>query len=56
MAVSVVCHKAGSFRVPGLREDSAILSTIFVTFQDPPSTLNWGYMVPNNGYLGPDRG
>ena len=24
--------------------------------QDPPCTLNWGYMVPNNGYLGPNRG
>ena len=23
---------------------------------DPPCTLNWGYMVPNNGYLGPPRG
>ena len=25
-------------------------------YQDPPSTLNWGYMVPNRGYLGPNRG
>ena len=24
--------------------------------QDPPCTLNWGYMVPNNGYLGLNRG
>ena len=24
--------------------------------QDPPCTLNWGYMVPNSGYLGPYRG
>ena len=24
--------------------------------QDLPSTLNWGYMVPNSGYLGPNRG
>ena len=22
----------------------------------PPCTLNWGYMVPNSGYLGPNRG
>ena len=22
-------------------------------YQDPPCTLNWGYMVPNSGYLGP---
>ena len=26
------------------------------TYQDLPSTLNWGYMVPNGGYLGPNRG
>ena len=25
-------------------------------YQDPPCTLNWGYMVPNSGYLGPNRG
>ena len=25
-------------------------------FQDPPSTLNWGYMAPDSGYLGPDKG
>ena len=25
-------------------------------FQDPPCTLNWGYMVPNSRYLGPNRG
>ena len=24
--------------------------------QDPPCTLNWGYMVPNSRYLGPNRG
>ena len=24
--------------------------------QDLPSALNWGYMVPNSGYLGPNRG
>ena len=24
--------------------------------QDLPCTLNWGYMVPNSGYLGPNRG
>ena len=24
--------------------------------QDPPCTLNWGYMVPSSGYLGPNRG
>ena len=24
-------------------------------YKDPPSTLNWGYMVPNNGYLGPKK-
>ena len=24
--------------------------------QDPPGTLNWGYMVPHSGYLGPNRG
>ena len=23
---------------------------------DPPCTLNWGYMVPNSRYLGPNRG
>ena len=27
-----------------------------IVFQDPPCTLNWGYMVPNSRYLGPDRG
>ena len=26
------------------------------TYQDLPCTLNWGYMVPNSGYLGPNRG
>ena len=26
------------------------------TDQDLPRTLNWGYMVPNSGYLGPNRG
>ena len=25
-------------------------------FQDPPCTLNWGDMVPNSRYLGPNRG
>ena len=25
-------------------------------YQDPPCTLNWGYMVANSGYLGPNRG
>ena len=24
-------------------------------YQDLPCTLNWGYMVPNSGYLGPNR-
>ena len=24
--------------------------------QDLPCTLNWGCMVPNSGYLGPNRG
>ena len=24
--------------------------------QDLPCTLNWGYMVPNSGYLSPNRG
>ena len=24
--------------------------------QDLPCTLNWAYMVPNSGYLGPNRG
>ena len=24
-------------------------------YQDLPSTLNWGYMVPNSGYLGPNK-
>ena len=27
-----------------------------IMYQDPPCTLNWGYMVPNSGYLGPYRG
>ena len=25
-------------------------------YQDPPCTLNWGYMVPNSRYLGHNRG
>ena len=25
-------------------------------YQDLPCTLNWGYMAPNSGYLGPNRG
>ena len=25
-------------------------------FQDPPYTLNWGDMVPDSGYLGPNKG
>ena len=25
-------------------------------FQDPPCTLNWGYMLPNSRSLGPNRG
>ena len=24
--------------------------------QDLPCTLHWGYVVPNSGYLGPNRG
>ena len=28
----------------------------YLGFQDPPCTLNWGYMVPNSRYLGPNRG
>ena len=27
-----------------------------IIYQDPPCTLNWGYMVPNSGYLSPNRG
>ena len=27
-----------------------------IIHQDPPCTLNWGYMVPNSGYLSPNRG
>ena len=26
------------------------------TSQDPPCTLDWGYMVPYSRYLGPNRG
>ena len=26
------------------------------TSQDPPCALNWGFLVSNNGYLGPNRG
>ena len=33
-----------------------IILHTFGVYQDPPSTLSWGYMVPNNGYLGPNRG
>ena len=29
---------------------------VYGLYQDPPCTLNWGYMVPNSGYLGPYRG
>ena len=28
----------------------------FRVYRDLPCTLNWGYMVPNSGYLGPNRG
>ena len=24
--------------------------------QDSPCTLDWGYMIPNSGYLGPNSG
>ena len=27
-----------------------------IIYQDPPCTLNWGYMVPNSGCLSPNRG
>ena len=27
-----------------------------IIYQDPPCTLNWGYMVPYCRYLGPNRG
>ena len=27
-----------------------------ILYLDPPCTLNWGYMVLNSGYLGPNRG
>ena len=27
-----------------------------IIYQDLPCTLNWGYMVPNSRYLGPNRG
>ena len=31
--------------------------TVLITiYQDLPCTLNWGYMVPNSRYLGPNRG
>ena len=36
---------------PGISRDCGVL-----TNQDPPCTLNWGYMVPNSGYLGPKGG
>ena len=28
----------------------------FAYNQDPPSTLNWGYMAPNSVYSGPTNG
>ena len=27
-----------------------------IHYQDPPCTLNWGYMAPNSRYLGSNRG
>ena len=27
----------------------------FAMFQGPPSTLNWGYMAVDIGYLGPNK-
>ena len=26
-----------------------------IIYQDPPCSLNWGYMVLNSRYLGPNR-
>ena len=27
-----------------------------ISNQDPPSTLNWGCVAPDGGYLGPSKG
>ena len=43
---------AAMFQVLG-NPNSALQALNPKPYQDPPCTLNWGYMVPNSGYLGP---
>ena len=52
-AVSQGGYGFGALRRPRAMQ---IVDTMFSDYQDPPCTLNWGYMVPNSGYLGPNRG
>ena len=46
----------GKWGFPNLGVPFRGLPGLRINHQDPPSTLNWGYMLPNNGYLGPNRG
>ena len=34
----------------------SLLEILLHIYKDPPCTLNWGYVVPNSRYLGPNRG
>ena len=47
--------RARRFGMPDLSEQVTFLlvTTMTSVYQDPPCTLNWGYMVPNSRYLGP---
>ena len=45
----------GSFHVR-LQPWSADGPVCMEIYQNLPCTLNWGYMVPNSGYLSPNRG
>ena len=39
-----------------LRTPTNFATNNFSIYQDLPCTLNWGFVVPNSGYLGPNRG
>ena len=53
-----LCHEGLPFHITtrALGQKGTSQNPRKLQYQDPPCTFNWGYMVPNSGYLGPNRG
>ena len=65
LLVSPVCESgSGVFEVYSLEQTLNPKAHLLISssgkrmicYQDLPCTLNWGYMIPNSGYLGSNRG